>query len=130
MHCGRRTVRRKSGNIRREGLSHRDRRHKAIALAVQRAQKARRPPSLLQRLAQGLHTGFQRLVPDKLVRPQVLEEFLLEDHPIAMRQEMGEHLKHLAPELEWLPRTVQLLALGVRMRDPPIVRFRSRISGS
>ena len=67
-----------------------------------------------QRLAQCLQTGFQRLVADKLVRPQVLEEFLLGNEPLAMRQEIDEHLKHLAPELERLPRAMQLLALRVQ----------------
>jgi hypothetical protein len=33
----------------------------------------------------------------------VIEEFLLGNHPLAMRQEIGEYLKHLAPELDGLP---------------------------
>ena len=100
--------------VRRAVLPHLDRPHKAIALAVQRAQEARRPPPLPQRLAQGLNTGGQRLVPDKLVGPQVLEELLLGDYPIAMRQEVDEHLKDFAPELDWLPGVMQLMALGVK----------------
>jgi hypothetical protein len=44
----------------------------------------------------------------------VLEELLLGDHPLVMRQEVGEHLKGFAPELHWLPRAMQLMALGVQ----------------
>ena len=93
---------------------HLDRRHKAITLAVQRAHEVRRPPPLPQRLAQRCDTGFQNRVPDKLVRPQVFEEFVLGHHPIAMRQEVGEHLKGFAPQLDGRPRTMQLSALGVQ----------------
>jgi len=94
-------------------LLHRDCPHKAIALAVQRADEVRRPPSLSQRLTHRLNTGFQRFVPNKLVRPQVLEEFLLGDHTILMAQEVGEHLKGFPPELDGLPSAMQLMALGV-----------------
>src|SRR5262249_14840505 len=87
---------------------------KAIALAVQRAHEARRPTPFPQRLAQGLHTGFQRLVADKLVRPQVLEKFLLGDHTIAMCQEVREYLKDFAPELHQFPSVMQLIALRVQ----------------
>jgi hypothetical protein len=31
-----------------------------------------------------------------------------------MRQKVGEHLKHLAPKLDWLPSVMQLMALGVK----------------
>ena len=68
----------------REVLLLLDRRHKAIALAVQRTHAAWRPPLLPQCLAQRRDTGLQRRVPDKLVGPQVLEEFLLGDHPLAV----------------------------------------------
>ena len=44
----------------------------------------------------------------------MLEEFLLGDYPLAMRQEIGEHLKHFAPELDGLPSVMQLMALGVQ----------------
>ena len=71
-------------------------------------------PSLPQCLAQRCHTGFQHIVPDKLVGPQVLEQLLLGDHPLAMRQEVGEHLKHFAPEFDRRPRAMQLGALGVQ----------------
>jgi hypothetical protein len=90
-----------------------DRRHKAIALAVQRAHEARRAPLLPQRPAQGLQTGGQRRLPDKPVGPQLLEEFLLGDDPVAMRQEVNEHLKHLAPERARHPRVMRLMALRV-----------------
>ena len=59
----------------------------------------RRPERLPQYLAQRPHTGGQRLVTDKRVGPQLLQEFLLGDDPRAMRQQIGEYLKHLAPEL-------------------------------
>src|SRR6266540_1146410 len=91
-----------------------DRRHKAIALAMQRADKVRRPSPLPQSLTQYLDTGFQRLVADKLLRPQVREEFQLGNHPVAMRQEIGEHLKDFAPELDGFPSMMQLLALGIQ----------------
>ena len=95
-------------------LSRLDRRHKAIALAVQRAHESRRPLPIPQRLAQRCDTGFQNRVPDKLVRPQMFEEFVLGHHPIAMCQEVGEHLKGFAPQLDGRPRTMQLSALGVQ----------------
>jgi hypothetical protein len=44
----------------------------------------------------------------------VLEEFLLGDHLLAMCQEVGEHLKHLAPELDGLPGVLQLMTLGIK----------------
>src|SRR5262249_47937865 len=98
----------------REVLLLLDRRHKAIALAVQRAHEARRPPSFPQRLAQGSYTGFQRFVADKLVGPQVLAEFLLGNHTIAMCQEVCEYLKDFAPELHQSPSLMQLIALRVQ----------------
>ena len=88
--------------------------HKAIALAVQRAQEARRPPPLPQRPAQGLNTGGQRLLPDKLTGPQLREELRLGDDPIAMYQEVDEHLIRLAPDLNGHPSVMQLMALGVK----------------
>src|SRR5881397_3705914 len=88
--------------------------HKAIALAVQRAHETRGPPLLPQRLAQRRDTGFQDLVPDELVGPQVLKELLLGDNTVAMLQEVGEHLKDFAPQLERLPSVLELIALGVQ----------------
>jgi hypothetical protein len=44
----------------------------------------------------------------------VLKEFLLEDHPIAMRQEVDEDLKHSAPELHGRSIATQFLALDVQ----------------
>src|SRR5262249_1136883 len=102
------------GRVHREVLLLLDRRHKAIALAVQRTHETWRPPLLPQGLAQRRDTGLQRRVPDKLVGPQVLEEFLLGDHPLAVRQEAGEHLKRLGPELDGLPSVMQLMTLGVK----------------
>jgi hypothetical protein len=77
---------------------------------MHRAQEARRPPPLPQHLAQRPHTGGQRLVTDKRVGPQLLQEFLLGDDPRAMRQQVGEYLKHLAPELHRCTCVLQLLA--------------------
>src|SRR5439155_26747462 len=74
------------------------------------AQEAPRPPPLPQYLAQRPHTGGQRLVTDKRVGPQILQEFLLGDNPLAMCQKVGEHLKRLAPELHRYARVLQLLA--------------------
>ena len=78
--------------VRLEELLHLNRCHKAIALPMHRADEAWGPPPLLQRLPQRLNTGFQRLIANKRVRPQVLEEFLLEDDPLVMHQKVGEHL--------------------------------------
>ena len=50
--------------------------------------ETRRPAALPERLAHCLNTGFQRLVADKLVRPQVFEKFLLGNDPLVMRQEI------------------------------------------
>ena len=44
----------------------------------------------------------------------MLKEFLLGDHPLAVRQEVGEHLKYFAPELDWLPSVMQLMTLDVK----------------
>jgi hypothetical protein len=44
----------------------------------------------------------------------VLKEFLLGDHPLTVRQEVGEHLKDLAPELDGLLSVMQLMTLGVK----------------
>ena len=71
------------------------------------------PPPLPQHLAQPPHTGGQRLVADKQVGPQLLQQFLLGDDPRAMRQQVGEYLKHLAPELHRYTRVMQLLALRI-----------------
>jgi hypothetical protein len=109
-----RRQRRQRSVVHQHVVTHLDHSHKAIALAVQRAQEARRPPPLPQRLAQGLNTGGQRLLPDKLARPQLREEFLLGHDPIAMRQEVDEHLKDFTPEFDRLPSLMQLMALGVK----------------
>ena len=101
-------------HVRRAVLPHLDCRHKAIALAVQRAHETRGPPPLSKRLAQRRDTGFQDFVPDKLVGPQVLEEFVLGHHPIAMGQEVGEDLQHFAPHLERRASAMQLSALGIQ----------------
>src|SRR5215510_5045471 len=95
-------------SVRRAVLLHLDCRHEAIALAVERPHEAWRPPPLPQRLAQCPDTGFQRGVPDKLVGPQVLEDLLLGDHAVAMRQKVGEYLKGFAPQRERLPSVMQL----------------------
>src|SRR5262245_38633268 len=97
-----------------ESLLHRDRGHKMIALTVHRAQEARRPSPLPQYLAQRPHTGGQRLVTDKRVGPQLPQEFLLGDDPRAMRQQIGEYLKHLAPDPHRYTRVLQLLALSIK----------------
>ena len=82
-----------------EGLLHFDRRDKAIALAVQRAQEARRASVVPQCLAQCRNTGCQRRISDKLIRPQVREEFLLGDYSMAMDQKILKYLKDSAPQL-------------------------------
>jgi hypothetical protein len=102
------------GGLRREGHLHRDRGHKAVALPVQSMDAARRASRLPQRLAQRLHTGFQRLVPDKLLRPQLLQEFLPGNHALTMRQKVSEHLKDFASQFDGSPCALQLMALGVQ----------------
>jgi hypothetical protein len=44
----------------------------------------------------------------------VLKDLLLGHHPIMMRQEIGEHLKDFAPQLDRRSRTMQLMAFGVQ----------------
>jgi hypothetical protein len=44
----------------------------------------------------------------------VREEFLLGDDTIAMAQQVDEHLKDFAPELDQLPSVMQLIPLGVK----------------
>jgi hypothetical protein len=48
-----------------------------------------------------------------LVRPQLFEEFLFEDHPITMREEVDEHLKDLGPQRDRLPGSGELIALSI-----------------
>jgi hypothetical protein len=58
-----------------------------------------------------LHDGvIERGIRHILARPQMLEQFLLEDHPVVMVQEVGEHLKHLGPQLNHRPGLAQLIA--------------------
>jgi len=36
----------------------------------------------------------------------VLQEFLLGDHSVAMLQKLSEHLKRLAPQLDWFSNAI------------------------
>jgi hypothetical protein len=46
----------------------------------------------------------------------MLEQFLLEDYPVRMRQEIGQHLIHLGPQRDGHAAPVQLIALGIEAK--------------
>ena len=115
---------RDGGGIFRRGEAFLHGRHKAIALAVQRADEVRGPSPFPQRLPQGLHTGFERLVPHKLLRPQVLEQFLGGHDALAMPQEIRQHLEGLAPELDRRPCAREFQALGIKDKVTKAVAHR------
>jgi hypothetical protein len=43
----------------------------------------------------------------------MFEQFLLEDHPVVMRQEISEHLKRLGPQRNHRPGLAQIIAQGI-----------------
>jgi hypothetical protein len=65
-------------------------------------------------LPHGHDVAIERAIPDILARPQMLQQFLLADHPVALRHKVGQHLKHLRRQRDGHPGLVQLIALGIQ----------------
>jgi hypothetical protein len=55
-------------------------------------------------------------IPYKLTWPHMLEQFLLEDYPVIMHQEIGQHLIHLGPQRDGHTAPVQFIALGIEAK--------------
>jgi hypothetical protein len=72
-------------------------RHKAIAVPAHSANKLIRRVAIAQRFADCHNVTIEAHIPDKLPRPQLLEQFLLAHDPRMLRQQIGQHLKHLGP---------------------------------
>jgi hypothetical protein len=70
-------------------------------------------PAIPNSLPHRRDVTIQRGIPHKLVGPQMLQEFLLKDDPIPMRQQVREHLKRLGLQRHRLPSLVEFIALGV-----------------
>src|SRR5262245_23428032 len=86
-------------------------RHKAIATSAYGAQE---PLAVIAKRLPDVHdVAIERRIPHSLAWPHMLEQFLLEDYPVIMRQEIGQHLIYLGPQRDGHTVPVQLIALSI-----------------
>ena len=86
---------------------------KAIAIAPPRLDELLRVPTVPDGLARPFDAALQRRLTDELAGPHLRAQFLSGDHVVAMRQQIHEHLEHLAPQRAGGPRPGQGIELGI-----------------
>jgi hypothetical protein len=106
---------------------HLDWRHNAIAAPAHGAQEPLAVPVIAKRLADVPDVAIERRIPHKLAWPHMFEQFLLEHHPVSMRQEIGQHLIHLGPQRNGHAAPVQLIALGIETIVAKEIAHRPRL---
>jgi hypothetical protein len=70
-------------------------------------------PTIPNRLPHRHDVTVQRGIPNELLGPQILQQFLLENDPVPMRQQVREDLKRLGLQRHGFPGMMALIALGV-----------------
>jgi len=89
--------------------------YKAIPLPAHRAQPLVGRAAIPQHFAHLHDVRVEPHIPDKLPRPQGLQQFLFAYHPVMLRHEVGQHLEHFGAQRDQGPGVVQLIALGIKM---------------
>lgn len=79
------------------------RRYKAIAAPAHGANDPLALPIVAKRLPYGHDVRVQRRIPHVLRGPQMLQQFLLEHHPVALRDQVRKDLKYLGPQRDQHP---------------------------
>ena len=87
---------------------------KAIAAAAERFDEALLPSAVPSGLAGGCHVLVHGGVADALRRPEVLNQFILGDDAITMRNEVGEHIENLRPKWTGLPAVTEFVQVRVQ----------------
>ena len=70
-------------------------------------------PGVAEGPAHHPNAALQRIIADKLPRPQPLEQLLLGDHAVVVLHEIDEHVEHLGAQRDALPRPAQFIELRV-----------------
>jgi hypothetical protein len=94
-------------------LPHSHRHDEAITTTAYGANKPLGLAAIPNRLPHCHDVTVQRGIPHELVGPQILQQFLLEDDPVPMRQQVREYLKRLGLQRHGFPGMMELIALGV-----------------
>ena len=87
---------------------------KAIAAAAERFDDALLPSAVPSGLAGGCHVLVHGGIADALRRPEVLNQFILGDDAITMRNEVGEHIENLRPKWAGLPAVTEFVQVRVQ----------------
>ena len=74
-----------------------------------------RRAAIPQRFAHLHDVGVEPHIPDKLPRPQGLQQLLFAHHPVMLRDEVGQHLEHFGAQRDQDPGVVQLIALRIEV---------------
>src|SRR5262245_13743649 len=107
-------------------VTHLDGYDKAIAAAAERFDDALLPSAVPNGLAGGCHMLMHSGVADALRGPEVLDQFILGDDAITMRNEVGEHIENLGPKWAGSPTVTEFVQVCPvhshqrhRSRPPP-----------
>jgi hypothetical protein len=87
--------------------------HKAIAATAYRLDELGCMPCIADGSACHPNAALQRIIADKLPRPQALEQLLLGDYAVAMLHKIGKHVEYLGFQMDELPRSAQFVELCV-----------------
>ena len=96
------------------GVGHRYIGHKPQPVAVYGLNHPLRAPTVAHRAAHHLDAGGQGLLPHVLVGPHLCQHFVAGDHPVALLDEIHQHLKDLAPQRDAHTTPAQFVALRVK----------------
>src|SRR5262245_12918681 len=95
-------------------VAHRHRGDKAVSLAIPCLDETLCLSVVAYGLAYGLETVFNSSIADSLSRPYLFTEFLLWNHTVAVRQEIGKHLEHFWSQSDRLASPAQEIALCIQ----------------
>jgi hypothetical protein len=90
-----------------------DFRHEPKATPVECVDDPLGLPRIAHRLARRPDAGVQRGLADELLGHQLLQQLLLGDEALTMRDEVGQYIEDLGPELDQGPGPPQLIAVDV-----------------
>src|SRR5262249_46049251 len=87
--------------------------HKAIAIAALGLDDLLCLPTVAHARAHGPNTALQAGIGDRQTLPDVVTQLLLGDDPLALHDEVAEHLKHLGRQDGGLPRSAECMELCI-----------------
>ena len=96
------------------GVRHRHVGDEPQPVAVHGLNHPLRAPTVTHRPAHRLDAGGQGLLPHVLVGPHLGQHFVTADHPVALLEEIHQHLKDFAPQRDAHATPAQLIALRVK----------------